>query len=225
MEVFQDLKLKPNNPDSIDVLFERIRNKASKNGWIVKDDFIENYRKNLGEQDKKVICLQSPKINSVDSEIEGYVWFGQWKSTIEVFNIVPVKTGILSYSDYNEILRQFYELFIKTEIVDLNFEIEYTKSNKSLEELAGQEVAKALKLFSLEANKTTGHSHPMDSERWKYFICLAHRVSNELGVEELVRWLKEEGDWTDDKAWELGLDYEYSMDLLKYYDENFNAGY
>lgn len=223
MEVFQDLKLKPINPESIDLLFERIRKNVLNTDWKNKDDFVENYKKNLGDKDKKVICLMSPKISLSDKEIQAYVWFGQWKSKLEVFNIVPVKSGNLSYSEYNEILKQFYELFISKEIGELKFELVYTESNKSIENLAGTEVAKALIKFSKIANKSTGHSHPMDSERWKYFICLAHRIDSELSVEELVRWLKDEENWTDEKAWELGLDYEYSMDLLKYYDSNFNT--
>ena len=105
----------------------------------------------------------------------------------------------------------------------MEFEIVYTESEKSIEKLAGEEVASALKKFSVAANRTTGHSHPMDSERWKDFVCLAHRFRSELGVEELVRWLRDDEGWSDDKAWELGLDYEYSMDLLKYYDSNFST--
>ncbi|MBB3186098.1 hypothetical protein [Microbacter margulisiae] len=222
MEVFQDLKLKPKNPESIDLLISRIREKANNSDWTVKNDFVENYRKNLGENEKKVICLMSPKIKISDKEIQAYVWLGQWKSTLDVFNIVPIKTGSLSFSEYNYILQQFYKLFIEQEIEKLEFEIVYTESEKSIEKLAGEEVARALKKFSLAANKSTGHSRQMDSEKWKEFICLAHKLKSELGVEELVRWLKDDEGWSDDKAWDLGLDYEYSMDLLNYYDSNFS---
>jgi hypothetical protein len=221
MEVFQELKLKPTTPESIDLLFKKINEKSVSSGWVVKNDFVDNYKKNLGEQNKKVICVMSPKIFVSNKEIQAYVWLGEWKTTLEVFNIVPVKTGSLSYSEYNNILKQFFDFFISPELNNLRFELIYTESNKTIEDLASSEVAKALKQFSGAANKTTGHSHPMDSERWLYFICLAHREKTNLDVEELVRWLKEEGDWEDSKAWELGLDYEYSMDLLKYYDTNF----
>jgi len=224
MEVFQELKLKPKSTKDIDLLFEKISEKASRFDWTVKNDFVDNYRKNMAEKDKKVICLMSPKIQVQDNkDVQGYVWLGQWKSMLEVFNIVPVKSGSLSYSEYNEILKRLYDELIYPEIKTLNFEITYTKSNKSIDEIAGKEVAKALKLFSDLANKSTGNSHPMDSERWKYFVCLAHKTKSELNVEELVRWLKEEEGWLDEKAWGLGLDYEYSLDLLEYYDSNFSS--
>ena len=82
MEVFQDLKLKPKNPESIGILISRIRDKANASTWTVKDDFVENYRKNLGENEKKVICLMSPKIRISNKEIQAYVWLGQWKNTM-----------------------------------------------------------------------------------------------------------------------------------------------
>ena len=224
MEVFQTLKLKPKSTEDIDNLFEKIRIKSSRLHWEVKNDFIDNYRKNMGDKDKKVLCIMSPKIHLNESKnIQGYVWLGEWKSQLEVFNIVPVKSGNLSYTEYNLILKRFYDELIFPEIRTLHFEITYTQPNKSIDNIGGLEVTKALKVFSSLANKSTGNSHPMDAERWKYFVCLAHKLNTELSVDELVRWLKEDENWSDEIAWKLGLDYEYSLDLLKYYDEDFNA--
>jgi hypothetical protein len=224
MEVFQELKLKPASMKDIDVLFDRIREKSSKVDWVVRNDFVENYKNNMAERDKKIICLMSPKIHvSKNHDIQGYVWLGQWKELLEVFNIVPVKSGSLSYSEYNEILKQFFNELIFPELSNLNFQLTYTSPRKSIDEIAGKEVSKALISFSRLANKSTGNSHPMDSERWKRFVCLAHKLKSALNAEELVRWLKEEDDWSDEKAWELGIDFEYSLDLLSYYESNFSS--
>ncbi|RZJ99285.1 MAG: hypothetical protein EOO43_27045 [Flavobacterium sp.] len=188
------------------------------------DDFVTNYKKNMTE-DFYVICLMSPTIHLRNKfEIQGYVWFGQWGEYFEIFNIVPSKSGSLTYSEYNEILRLFYHQLLLPAVEQLNLEVELilTEPNKSIDSIAGREIADALKLFSDFANKSTGNSHPMDFDRWVYLVCLAHRKNSALNTDDLVRWLKENG-WSEDTSWELGLEYEYSRNLLEYYDKNFNS--
>ncbi|GEM_PF-2820750 len=221
MEVFQKLVLNTNSKKEIESILKYIEENADIKDWKIKRDFISNYKKNMLNKDVEVLCLASPKINLDNKFIEGYVWFGEWKENLEVFNIVPTNVGSLTYKEYNTILNEFYKDFI----VPLNkiSDIDIIKSSdtKTIEDIAGVEVANALKKFSLSANKSTGNSHPMDAERWNYFVCLSFKEGTKLSADDLARWLEEEDNWSNDLAWELSVEYEKSIDLLNYYNENF----
>lgn len=221
MEVFQQLKIVTKTKNQIDEIFDFIIEGSQLKSWEIEYDFIANYKKNMIEKDKSVLCLLSPVISINDKYIQGYLWFGEWKKNLEVFNIVPTQVGSLNYSEYNSILNKFYLDFIEPYNQLNKIEIIKTSDQLSLEDIAGKEVTNALKSFSYSANKSTGNSHPMDAERWNYFVCLAHKCNSSLTSDELVRWLEEEDGWNNEEAWDLGVDYEKSINLLKYYDENF----
>ena len=92
-------------------------------------------------------------------------------------------------------------------------------SNKiSVGSVAGDEVEKALVRFSNLANKSTGSSHPLDRKRWLEFLILAHEAGSDLHADLIIRSLVELG-WSEGKAIELGIEFEFAEDLLSYIQE------
>lgn len=141
------------------------------------------------------------------------------KDRLYVSNIVPRDVSELSYDQYNQILDDFTDNCIAPANVKFDYLIEKTTENWRIEEHLSDMTYQALKSFSAGANRSTGTAHPMDRERWYEFICLLFQNSDELHSSDLIRWLSEEEGWPDEKATELGIEYEQQVGLLKHYRE------
>lgn len=91
----------------------------------------------------------------------------------------------------------------------------------SIEDFLSKETftLKALKKFSVAANKSNGRGHPADDERWMEFLIIAHQNNEPLTASQLRQWLIQEGRWPEEIASYLCSDYEYGRDLLSKYDE------
>ena len=87
--------------------------------------------------------------------------------------------------------------------------------------LANKETADKLKKWESLCNRSTGNSHPYDRERWFDFIKTAVDTDSSLTVGDLEQWLTEEKNWFVDEENSITegivLDFEYGIDLLKYY--------
>jgi len=75
---------------------------------------------------------------------------------------------------------------------------------------------KALNAFESMAN--IGSLHPLDRDRWRKFLLLAHKDRVDLSSDTLERWFREEHRWPDDRASQLAIEYDHARDLLKDYD-------
>lgn len=136
---------------------------------------------------------------------------GTWR----VANIVPVSVGQLSYKQYNEMLEDFLESIINPAIKDTTVEAEMTSHEITIGSVAGEEVEKALDRFSIVANKSTGSAHPSDRRLWFEFLSLANESTTELRTNLAIRALIERG-WSEERAYELGLEFEFADELLSY---------
>jgi len=137
-----------------------------------------------------------------------------------VSNITPSKIGQLTYAQYNAILADFAER-VATPILDrFNFTITRTEPRQSVDDWLSPDAALKLKNFSGAANKSTGASHPSDQRRWFGFLVAAHRAGNELSADRLARWLHEVEGWDEESAHDLAGDFEKSLSLLTFYDDN-----
>jgi len=187
--------------------------------WVHKKDYSENYTMRSGSTRQVVACIQSPILDCDGAKISGFVWLWDNEGYIEVFNIVPTEPGSLSYSEYNHILQSFQKDVINLIVMDMGLSVEVTKPHKSIEDIIGDDAALALRSFSVNANKSTGRTHPFDFNRWCDFVFIIHRRKIPLNSEDFVRWLRDENGWSDKMAWELALDLEYSQNLLEKYDK------
>jgi hypothetical protein len=136
----------------------------------------------------------------------------------EATNIVPLKVGELDYRAYNAILQDFQQRIAAPAARQVGFQVETTSPRQSIEEWVSPKVVQALRRFSAAANKATGSSHPFDQKRWFEFLIEAHADDRQLDTERLARWLVEAEGWSDEKAHDLVIEYEFGLALLSEYD-------
>jgi mRNA-degrading endonuclease toxin of MazEF toxin-antitoxin module len=141
---------------------------------------------------------------------------------LKLTNIIPIDKSRLTYDEYNSIVDEFYNNYIKNiiEKTGLSVQIYISPSQLSIEDIVESTVVSKLKIFSMAANKSTGSAHPLDKRRWFDFIIESFRRDEIIPNDYLYRWLVEIEGWEDEKATDLVIDYENSIELLKYYKEN-----
>jgi hypothetical protein len=135
-------------------------------------------------------------------------------SWLYVSNIIPKETRELNYDQYNHILREFHDRFVKPAADSLNVSVELTAPEQSVENWLSPESARRLQEFSAAAIKSTGSSHPIDRERWCDFLIAMHRANENPSVSLLKRWLVEEEKWPEEVAFDLVSEIEFARDLL-----------
>lgn len=217
METFQKLKIYVPRFQE-EVFFNRLGNEILISKWKMRNDLAENYKKYSFSKDTKVYCIESEQFNLQGQTVQGIVWMWNTNDYFEVFNITPNTISSLSYYQYNYILNFFYDRFIRNIVSQLNIRAEITSAEKFLIESIGSEAFSALELFSKNANKTTGNTHPYDFNRWCEFVFIIFRKRIELNADELIDWFEDSG-WSEEMATQLGLDFEYSIDLLTKYEQ------
>jgi hypothetical protein len=139
---------------------------------------------------------------------EGDLWY--------VSNIVPTERAELGYDRYNNILIDFEKNVLRPAIAGTRIEVDLTGDYISIRDVAGGDVEDALSTFSKLANKSTGSSHPLDRERWFHFLVLANKQRTNLQTDLVIQTLIDLG-WSDERAYELGIEFEFAQDLLNYF--------
>ena len=141
---------------------------------------------------------------------------------VEVSNIVPLKLPRLSEHRYNNALEDFISRVAKPAADVVGYTIETTNAQQNLDDWVAHEVAEALRQFSGCANKATGSSHPQDRRRWCMFLIKAYRNRGSLDANRLERWLVEVEGWSERKAEDLVIQYDFGLKLLSEYDHSRN---
>lgn len=217
MEKYQDFKVHVDPSQWTD--FEREFHKVIDCGyWKERTDLTDKASKSYN-YDKQIMCVESPEINYQGKNIKGVLWMWLGGNMVEVFNIVPLIGNHLEFSEYNHILEQFRQSVIESMKSNFRLSVEVSKPFFDINDVATPDSVNALTRFSACANKSTGHSHPCDFDRWCEFVISSFRSTKHIGVTDLMNWLIENG-WSDDMANELALDYEYSLDLLEHYEHS-----
>lgn len=175
------------------------------------------------------------------AEVSIYYDSDGWrKGYIKVTNIVPLQKSQLSISEYNAVLKRFYDDVIKPYSVkhpELKIEGPTSDVFNPLD-IISEEALKKLKQFSNAANKSTGSSHPCDQERWYEFVCQTVDDGRLIDIDTLAQFLMDEDywgkredgfigvmgsfAWSKDKAWELASEYEQLTGVLQYYKRTRN---
>lgn len=183
-------------------------------GWS-RNHEEENRMRSLGA-DITLLCFQCDERNE---RPPASLWLAIAESSARVSNIVPSKVTQLTRDEYNRILEEFHDRFVKTSAGGLGLTVEFTRPDQTLEDWVSKKVASQLRFFSDHANKSTGAAHPNDRERWYEFLVSAHREKSSLDSSSLRRWLEEEAGWPPDAATELAIDYSQARSLLEFYDQ------
>lgn len=218
MKTYQNLEIHLEPSENLNFLND-LKSLVQKSEWKIRQDFVDNYKKNTFSKEKEILCVESTEYIFEKNTIKGAVWIWDYNGFLEVFNIIPLIGHSLSYDEYNFILNEFYKNFIIELGEKYSAKIVISEPIKKLINTIGDDAFNALESFSIGANKTTGNTHPFDFKRWCEFIFIIFRNNIEIGVDELIFWLEENG-WDSDMANRLGLEFEYSLNLLKNYERN-----
>jgi hypothetical protein len=138
--------------------------------------------------------------------------------TLYVSNIIPHSRHRLDANQYNRVLAEFYDRFVRQAAARTGVVADLTDTEADLEHWMSQETADLLRRFSACANKGTGASHPNDRERWNAFVVSTHRTGSKMDASELRRWLIEVEGWAPEVAEQLATEYAYGRELLAFAD-------
>jgi hypothetical protein len=211
MRVFRDITIYLDRVDP-EVLAANIEHRL-KRGWVrAKEDKEEEMRKDLLPLSGPCFCFHSPEKG--DRQGAQIFLVKKRDGNLYVSNIVPLRSGSLSYDQYNDILVEFHESFLEPACSELGSRVELTSNEQSIEQWISVESVRMLRTFSRAANRLV--PHPLDQERWYIFLLNVHHEHQNLSVDRLERWFTEEEHWPEDRASELALEYEFAMELLDY---------
>ncbi len=218
MEKYQDFKvvLPPEEWDFFQREFKKVINC---NYWKRRDDLVERGSKGMSYEGKELMCVETPEMEFNNEKLKGVIWMWLGDSQLEVFNIIPLIGNYLTCAQYNFILSMFRQSIIDQMAGNFNLKVEMSKPYLDMEDVIGKKGLGLLITFSRTSNRSTGHSHPMDFAKWCDFIFYVFKNKKHLAVDDFMHWLIEDG-WMEDKANELSLDYEYSIEMLERYEQN-----
>jgi len=131
-------------------------------------------------------------------------------------NVTPKVTHQLSYDEYNAILDEFCERYVRPTAAKAGLTVELTSTQAELEQWLSQAAAAKLRFFAAEASKGTGSSRTEDRRCWNEFLLAAHAEKSSLDAPTLRRWLTEVENWPPEVADRLASEYEFSRDLLDF---------
>ncbi len=210
MKVFKDLELLIAAKDR-SIFFDRIEHLLDK-GWI-RDHDKEKWASETGDGIFYIfVCDQKD-----DRSAALLAFATRSTNAVYVSNIVPNQISQLDYDQYNFILTEFHDLFVRPSAKEMGISVKMTAESQTLEDWISKSTADKLRRFSALANKSTGSSHPHDEDRWYEFLVSEVLNHDDIDSLRLRRWLVEEGDWSDDIADKLTSQFVEGIDLLKFY--------
>lgn len=148
---------------------------------------------------------------------ESSVWLVLDENKIWVSNIISKSKNYLSLSEYNDVLKAFYDALLKS-FPEIAARTQISDAQVSMESKISANVFKSLTLWESNCNKNGGICHPHDYERWLQFIIVSYKEASKLKRDDLQKWLLEDREWGEcrmDIIQQLGSLYEFGMELLK----------
>lgn len=131
---------------------------------------------------------------------------------------VLCSTHDLTVSEYNEIVRDFFEAVVNPASNKIAAEVSMPDSFESIENHFDAETYRKLLKFSKTANKSSSAFHALDRERWLAFLTSACRNSKPVEPNLLKRWLIDEEGWPGEIAESLTNEFGFAKHLIRAYD-------
>ena len=207
MKVFRDLYIRLNGA-RIEDLIEQFTAHCGDH-W----DRALDREKDAGSMGEKAFSFEHTAGDGL--ERAGLSLFQKEGDTWYVPNIIPLDSSQLSRDQYNKILENFLDSIVRPSIAGLPVTTALTGDELFLKDVVGADVATLLHNFSVLANKSTGTSHPCDRNRWFDFLIAVQRKHISLDTDLLIYSLMEDG-WSEDRAHDLAIEYEFAIGLLDY---------
>jgi hypothetical protein len=147
------------------------------------------------------------------------LFLGSSDGQIRVTNIVPDEVNQLSHDEYNLIICEFSQLFVKPAAETLGYRIVLTEDEERIDDFLTPRTGELLRAYSAGSHKGQS-SLPAERVTWLQFLIAAHRENAKLDGYRLKRWLTEEERWWEDSASEAADEYEFGRALLAQYDRH-----
>jgi hypothetical protein len=199
-------------PSEVAKLMERIET-SKEDGWERKPQLEEALKHSLGSR-PSTLCLVAK--GGPGQPMATLFLRKRSPGEIHVSSILPVGREPLTEAEYNHILYQFQEGFLKPVADGLDVEVRIDPFRVKLENIISREAFEKLELFCKAADKFT--ISPRDRHRWSRFVTQVHIDNSGLDSEELDWWLGHSG-WPEEQRRELVEWYEEGLSMLKDYDE------
>lgn len=211
MKVFRDLFLR-GDPERLVAMMNEVEHRLS-DGWSRDTETERNLRAMAvrGEPTYCFACEQREHrpaaVVSITQKEPGLFY---------VPNIVPKDRRELSHDEYNEILAEFCDRFLRPAADQSSVQVELTDTQADLSSWLSPAAAQKLRAFSATVDRNTGASQPCDHDRWMDFIVATHHEGSQLGTHTLRRWLIEVENWPPEVAQRLALEYEFGREVLAF---------
>lgn len=166
-------------------------------------------------KDKDIYARVLVNINNSKKDESYVLW---------ISNIIPSRNIRLSIEGYNSILKDFIKRIVE-KCVPID-RINLSKEEEFLSDKISSQSYKALTLWESTVDHNLPFSHPLDKEKWMSFISSVYYYKDfdKMNGDDLERWLKEDMNWGNgffDVIEEVVDKYQYGIDLLQYYSNNY----
>lgn len=205
MNVFQDFVIYVEDPKKLEIYIKFLKRKV--------EELSDYWNMHLENIEDGFMAIRKEKTLTTDSSI---LFLKLETDNIQIANIIPVHKSEMSPEEYNQIIIEFEDSFVKNSPVSLS--IYSTNPKLDLNSIVDQEIVELLQIFSDTANKYTGSAHPQDKKRWHDFIIHSYLRKSVLPSVILKNWLIEIEHWPDNIAIQLTIEYENALNILKEYD-------
>lgn len=219
MKKFQHLTIRHEDLRRLVALLDSMKEVQGKAFKLLKTE-TANYAKNIFKDQDKVACFKTDRKTLFESR----VWLYIGDNGLVVANITSEINSRLGISNYNLVLNAFFREMVEPFIG--GFQCVLTGENVSFSEILPENVFRYLDLWQDTCNKDAPISHPLDNEKWMNFVVAYHKLGEDIITpSDLEQWLSEDCQWPQgfaESIAEMGSIFEYSLDLLRAYDENIN---
>lgn len=216
MRKYQFLSIRHPEEDLVELL-NKLKS-TSKGVFSYQSQKSQEYADNIFMDISHVGCFKTRRSSLAAST----VWVIIDGEELKVTNITPSEIYELGISAYNSILSSFFHDFV-AQYLDESWGDSVSISGEyiSIKDLMSPEAYSALVKWESACNKAAPISHPRDYERWMEFVCQLYKGGINLSIEDFSSWLSEDAGWPtayNDSIIEMECKLEYSIDLLKAYD-------
>ncbi len=136
---------------------------------------------------------------------------------LQLTNIVPDELGQLTFDEFNSILEEFVQKFVRPAIAKTGAELETSSGIVTIDDWFTRETAEKLRRFLKLTHGST--SHPEDEKLWNSFLVSADRENADVHGDLLRRWLKEDAGIHEHYADQLASDYQRLKEFLMYKEQ------
>ena len=208
MKTYRDLEIHPQG--KLDDYIAKLELNLP-DGWIRNVDSEQRIGTIAGS---RYYCFTSEGRPSI--EVATLFFLTRDDGALYVCNVVPRDKSSLTYDEYNQIVDDFVDNVV-SRLPDADADLVLASSDTvDFKVLLGADAYKLLDRFAMTSNRSSGSAHPSDRDKWFAFIHHVHENDIDFGASLFKRYILEEAKWPSETGWDLVLEYEFAIGLLKF---------